>query len=418
MKIRVRWPKFEEVTLLYFLLIPLLRDVVFSHIPGNYITMDIILTLLVLYGVIRNRREIWKYIDIVIFFLILSWIFFIQFFSNPIMTEWLTREYGVKYMFINAGIFGYPVMRIQKSPERMLEIMKISGIILGLYYAYQSLEVLRVGYWTYTQFGREVHKVGNMSWSYGLLFVICCLSIYIINERRIFFLAPIILCLIGILVYGSRGTMVSFSLGLFLGILLIHEGKMKAQNYILFGLLILAIVFFFSDIGLTILTDWFSARGVSSEFLKLLTLQQSFDQASNGRSLIWFTCFNMLKEAPFFGYGVMGERNIVYDIGFQWGYAHNIFLEILVAFGWFLGIIIIVCLILGIVRFFATSNNRNEKLVFLIFLTISFELLVSNSIWLHSGLWCLMGLYMNHSKSSMVSKHRFRHFLLSNHLTK
>ena len=82
----------------------------------------------------------------------------------------------------------------------------------------------------------------------------------------------------------------------------------------------------------------------------------------------------------------------------KWGYSHNIFLEILVDFGWLFGSISIVVLFFYLVLFFKSSKDKYEKLLVIIFLTIGFELVLSNSIWLHSGLWVLMGLIVNHFK--------------------
>ena len=95
----------------------------------------------------------------------------------------------------------------------------------------------------------------------------------------------------------------------------------------------------------------------------------------------------------------MEKRNAIYALSYKWGYTHNIFLEILVSFGWVLGGLISILIVLGIIRLFRKSDDKDEKLLFLIFLTVSFELLVlSNSIWLHFGLWSLMALYINHFK--------------------
>lgn len=80
----------------------------------------------------------------------------------------------------------------------------------------------------------------------------------------------------------------------------------------------------------------------------------------------------------------------------RWGYSHDIFLEILVDFGWLFGTIIMAFLLFNLVRFFRSSQDKYEKLLAILFLTIGFELVLSNSIWLHCGLWVLMGLVVNH----------------------
>ena len=100
------------------------------------------------------------------------------------------------------------------------------------------------------------------------------------------------------------------------------------------------------------------------------------------------------------------ERNAVYGIGMKWGYSHEIFLEILVSFGWLFGSIIIIIAVVGIIRFFRDSKIAEEKMLFILFLTIGFELLLSNTLWLHCAPWVLMGLYANHFKHSYIDIER------------
>lgn len=398
MKILIRKPKIESFVLMFFLLLPVLRDFVFLHIPLGYFLMDVMLIAMIGLCAISSRQKGSEYIDIIVLYSVIICLFLFKFFSDPSMTVWLTREFGVRHMLIMCGIFGYGVVRVQKDTQRMLSTMKIAGVILYLYYAYKSLEVLRNGVWTYYQFGQYWHTPNNMSWSYGVLLSICLLSIFVIIDKKIAVLVPIGLGLFGILVYGSRGTVVAFALGFLLVVLLVHEGKLRTRNYVIIGLLILITLVLFSDIGLSFISSWFQSHGLNSRFIDMLTSKKSLEVKSSGRFTIWTEVIQLIEKAPFFGYGVFGERNDVYNLGFQWGYSHNIFLELLVSFGCIIGGIIIIACIFGTIRFFRSSHDITERCIFVIFLTVSFELLVSNTIWLHYGPWCLLGLYVNHFK--------------------
>lgn len=68
-------------------------------------------------------------------------------------------------------------------------------------------------------------------------------------------------------------------------------------------------------------------------------------------------------------------------------------------------ILIIITMIVGIVCFFVKVRIKDGKLLFIIFLTMSFELLLANTIWLHCAPWALMALYVNHFK-------RAAHFII------
>lgn len=206
--------------------------------------------------------------------------------------------------------------------------------------------------------------------------------------------------LFGILIYGSRGTLIGFLLGILFLILMYNNGKMNLKNYIILFLGIGVGIFLLSDTGLRIVSELLENMGVSSRFIDSLVdfSFSNFAETSNGRWLIWTTVINMIKSGPFYGYGVFAERNAVYDLGMKWGYSHNIFLELLVSFGWLIGSLIIIVLLFGMIRFFVRVKDKDEKLVFIIFLTLSFELLLSNTLWLHFAPWALIALYVNHFK--------------------
>lgn len=405
MKIVIKKPQIESFVLMFFLLLPVLRDFVFSHIPLGYYLMDVILVVMIGFCAFANQRNMSEYIDIIVLYLVIFLLFAFKFLGDSSMGVWLTREFGVRHMFIMGGIFGYGVIRIQKNVNRMLVTMRWAGIILGVYYAYKSLEVLRNGFWRYYQFGQYWQSTSNMSWSYGVLLAICLLSIFLLIDKKVIVVVPMAIGLLGIMVYGSRGTVVSLALGVLLTVLFVNEGKLKTRNYIAIGLFIALILFLFSDTGLAIITSWFQSHGLSSRFIDLFTLQQTFDVASHGRVRIWEKVIEMLMNMPLLGYGVFGERNAVYDLGYRWGYAHNIFLELLVSFGWIFGTIIIILMIVGCVRFFRSATDKKERLLFTIFLTVSFELLLSGTMWLHYGVWCLLGLYVNHYKNMRKAQH-------------
>lgn len=388
----------DSFLLLFFLLLPVLRSVIFSQIPLGYTIMALLLAFMIFYCAFMKSHNPSDYVDIPVVYSVIFLLFFFKFFGDSSMNVWLTREFGVNYIFMIGGIFGYGVVRVQQDITRMLSTLKIAGIILGLYYAYRSLEVLRNGHWTYYQFGHYWYTTSNMSWSYGVLLAICLLSIFLIIEKKMIFAIPMAVGLLGIMVYGSRGTVIALALGVVFAILFVNEGRLSTKNYVIIGVVTVITIFVFSDTGLSIIISWFQSHGLHSRFLNLLTSGESFEVASNGRSRIWDAVMKMMQSAPFFGYGVFGERNTLYSMGYKWGYSHNIALEILVAFGWVIGSAILIAIVVGIIRFFRSSTDKNERLMFVIFLTVSFELLLSNTIWFHYGIWCLFGMYVNHFK--------------------
>lgn len=394
----IRIPKINIVLLAYYFTSPIWRTLFWNHVPGGWMLNPIIIMGL-LFLTILDQKKFWnEYFDIIIFYIFIAGAFFLKFFENPNMTDWINRTYGLKTMFSWGWIFAYAVIRVQTNLYRMMDCLKKVGVVLGIYYAYQSLEVFKTGYWTYEQFGIIHQTSSNMSWSYGVLTAICFLSIYYFKDSKKWPIVLVVMGTVGILIYGSRGTLIGLTLGILLLVLLYNYGKMTFRNYVVLFVFFGTVLFCLSDFGLTTISDILTSHGLNSRFIDSIRNFTTFGEASNGRDLIWATSISLIMNGPFYGHGVYGERNAIYSIGMKWGYSHNIFLEILVDFGWLFGTIIIIFLLFNLVRFFRSSKNKYEKLLVILFLTIGFELVLSNSIWLHCGLWVLMGIIVNHFK--------------------
>lgn len=397
----VKIPSSEKVMLFYYFTMPIWRDHFFAFVPGGWLLCPVFLWCLIFFTLLKQPKNLTQYIDIITVYFVIFFLFLFKFWGNSDMSEWVTRTYGVLSVLTWGGIYSYAVIRLQKNIKDILNVLKKTGIFLGIYYAWRSLEVLQNGYWTYTQFDVVRQTTSNMSWSYGVLMALCFLAIYLLVEKKKWVIPPICLGIVGILVYGSRGTLIAFLIGVVFVILLYNNGKMTLKNYFILFLGVGLGLFFLSDAGLTIIANALENAGLSSRFIESLlefNLDNNIESTLNGRWAIWMTVIEMIKDGPFYGYGVFGERNAVYGIGMKWGYSHNIFLELLVSFGWLIGGLIIILMVACLIRFFIKVKDKNEKLLFIIFLTISFELLLSNTIWLHCAPWALMGLYVNHFK--------------------
>ena len=399
MKWKFKIPRCSNILLIYYFTSPIWRTLVFDHIPGGWVLNPGIIIGLLCITILAQQSYGDKYVDIAVFYIFLAGAFAFKFFKNPSMTDWINRTYGLRTMFSWGWIFAYAVVRVQKNLYRMLDCLKKVGVVLIIYYAYQSLEVIQNGYWTYEQFGMVRQTSSNMSWSYGVLTAICFLSIYYFKDRKKWPFVLIIIGIVGILIYGSRGTLIGLTLGILLLLLLYNYGRMTFRNYLCLFVFGGIVLLFLSDFGLNTIANILTSHGLNSRFIDSIRNFTTFEESSNGRALIWATVIALITKGPFYGYGVYGERNAIYSIGMKWGYSHNIFLEVLVDFGWLFGTMIIVCLLFYMMCFFRSSKDKYEKLLFILFLTISFELILSNSIWLHCGLWALMGLVVNHFKS-------------------
>ena len=388
--------------LIFYLCFPVLRSLVFSKFSGGSYFMIAILVMMIIYVFFKHDHRKHGYFDIILLYLAVFFLFLIKFIFDESVDVWLTRDYGVRYALLIGGIFAYAVIRLQRNVESMIFGMKIAAFILAIYYAYMSMEPIQNGYWTYTQFGMVRHSLSHMSWSYGVLLVISIFAIYVIDENKIFMIVPIVVGFIGILLYGSRGTIMSFIIGLLVVVLFYEKKKITGKKA--FWLIVLAslALFFTSSTGLELLSDLLEKYNLRSRFITSVINAmggETFENESTGRIRIWTHGLKMLDEQPF-GYGVFGQRNSIYNIGIKWGYAHNVFLDLLLEFGVVFGLVLIILLVRMIIKFFSNVTDSRERIVFIVFLTVSCELLVSGSFWIHYGVWSIMALYVNHFKNN------------------
>ncbi len=351
---------------------------------------------------IIDKKTIGRYLDIIVVYSIIIVLFAVRLLSEPSVRVWISRDYGIKYMFFVGGIFAYAVIRIQNSPEQMLKSLTVVAIVLGLYYSVQVLEPLRNGYWTIERFGAVVHDKSNMSWSYGVLFVISILLANAILYKKLILYFPVGVGLIGILLYGSRGTIVCFAIGILL-LICVYNRKMDYKKILLLLTIGVFALFLFSECGATSINNFTKSIGWDSRlvdtYVKMVLGNRSLESESSGRDRIWKLVIRMIKEKPY-GYGLMGHRTAIYNIGIKWGYSHDFFLDILAEYGVIDGGLIILCLAVGFIRYFIKRRNNTEVLIMIVFIMVSCEMLLSAYYWIHYGLWAMFALYMNRFQSN------------------
>ena len=70
----------------------------------------------------------------------------------------------------------------------------------------------------------------NMNWSYGVLTAICFLSIYFFKDKKKWPFVFVVIGIVGILIYGSRGTLIGLIFGILLLSLLYSQKRMTFRN--------------------------------------------------------------------------------------------------------------------------------------------------------------------------------------------
>lgn len=215
----------------------------------------------------------------------------------------------------------------------------------------------------------------DMSFGYALLLPM--VSLYS-KKQYISVLSSIILLLI-VLSMGSRGPAFCFIFYVLYDVL-INNKKM---------LLIIAPLFLIFLFYGTELFGFLNSIGIKARTLELLYMGDVMN--SSGRDELLETIWSEFEQSKaFLGLGLFGDRSetIVY--------CHNIIIEIIIGWGWILGIMIIVVGVFLLLRLYiyTDNDNRNKIVKYICALLIPFfassSYLIDYRMGLFVGLICLL----------------------------
>ena len=126
-----------------------------------------------------------------------------------------------------------------------------------------------------------------------------------------------------------------------------------------------------------------SKAGLSNRIMNYFVEGAFMDDS--GRSSIQDALLSAMDMAPAFGYGLAGDRNIT-----NGSYAHNLFLELIVSFGWVGGIAISLLIVTIIIRAYYCLKSKTEKGFFFLLFSCGFIHLMISGSFLHSSFFFLL----------------------------
>ncbi len=320
--------------------------------------------------------------------------FMVTYILHPNYGTWFfhNADYGVfnNVFFPTAGIYAFLFVCLCDNPDDMRKNLKIISYIMFIYGVYQLIPVVQTGYWNnVSKSGIQINQ-NTYSLGFGYRTVICAIVFY--NEYKETgkkrYLLLVLLSLIAILLYGGRGCFLVFVFYVMLRYVTNVKGFTVGTLILLTSVAILA---FLWGVGLL---DQFIASVINTVGLdksrtitKLLGGEMFED---NARTIIWSKAIELIKTGGLNGYGVYGDRMVIGKY-YSWGYSHNIFLELMVSFGiW--GLLLCGMLIFKIVQFIKKEKDNKWLNLFIIFLCLSCQLLISDSFWYNSWFWALLAL--------------------------
>lgn len=230
----------------------------------------------------------------------------------------------------------------------------------------------------------------NMAFSYALLFPT---AILFSQDNFIWKLLSIVL-LIEMLALGSRGALITVLTYMVISYKWNKRSGLKIILYVL--LLITATYFLFEPIVYT-LTNLFDQIGVNSRSLNLYLNGEVFSHDS-GRFDLYEETRKMIDTSPLFGYGIWADRE------FFGIYCHNIYLELLLDFGYAGGYFFIITTISFLIYVYF-KLDKSLKLVFILFVICAIMPLTASGSYLTSYNFSLM-LGVIYLLYKQVSKNR------------
>ena len=276
-----------------------------------------------------------------------------------------------------ASVKNFPVL------VKSMEVMSIIAAVIGILYGAMYLS------------GRILLDNYSMAFSYSILFP----TIILIARKKIVWKFLAILLMIEMLAIGSRGALLlSITFWLFTivwkNLSLIKCIVWTICIYVGYKLLFHPVI--------SIVADIFDSFGVNSRTLRLL-LDNELIEHDSGRNVLYQHTWELINQNPFFGNGVWADRQ---HLGI---YCHNIFLELLLDYGYIGTFVILSVIILFQLRIF-TKIPKNHKFIYVLMFGIVCPLFVSSSYLISYNLGMFLGF--SYLLSNLYKKRSYQEFTL------
>lgn len=239
-------------------------------------------------------------------------------------------------------------------------------------------------------------KMYDMHFSYILLFVILFHLNHLITNEQKWLIPFIVIELLMLLMYGSRGAFVCITAFIIFKIFTNIENKKKKYGLTILFIVLTALGYYLFDNFGTILLAKLQNIGFSSRTLRLVLAGQ-FATHDSGRAEVWSTAIELIHEKPLTGWGISGSIERL-----NHPYPHNYFLDFWLSFGYILGSLFLIISLIQFKRLFTTSKGTYKDLIYIYFSMSMVMLMFSSTFFTNYNYFMLMGLLF----SSKLQKNR------------
>lgn len=314
---------------------------------GVWYIIDFLITLFFLYGL---RKGVLK--NALIVFLVYSTILMFSYFQ---FSDYLSDQ--IQKIFVQSVLVIFAVLQCREFKTVVTAIRTgtlISGAIMGVVYPLNEVIL-----------GNHSGKENYMVLTYMLVVGLVGYAYYGITEKRKGYILWAILLFIEVLIAGSRGG-IACAVVIFLIACLHSRNNLTRQQLlktiVLFAVITYAVLNF--DSIMVVLSDFAERFGINTRSINMYLQGAWMENKSNdGRNELASQVFSLIKDNPM-GYGFLSHYKLLGT------YPHNVFLELLLDFGVFLGGALCVTIIVLSAR--NIFLNKNLSSAFAIMFAIAF----------------------------------------------
>lgn len=332
--------------------------------------------------IIKNYKKLnFKYLKYIILFFMIQLPYSILQYYN-----YLYNWFGLMYLLFICSLPWFVVGNSLDNLNEIIEVFKkyvylilLSNIALILFCILTGRPML-----------------GNMEISYTILPLLLFSLLIFLNENKIKFLIIALFSSAIIVIMGSRGTILCIAS--FLIMYYMMNFKKNFFYLIIIVTSLIGVIWNFNNI-IDITINKFESLGISSR--TLYKLQNGDILNDTGRGKIQEVAIEALNEHPILGLGIGGERILVNDKIYEMTkdmstcYPHNLAIEIIVQYGYFIGTMLIIFLI-GLLVNTIKNTSGNERNIFLLLVSQEvIKLLVSSSYIISPMFFLVLGISFN-----------------------
>lgn len=353
-------------------------------------TVCVLFVILVCFFVLRSLISQIKYYHILIYIMLIV-IYGLQYVLYPDVSKWLNAFFpSTVFLVFPFVLFGASFCEINLEMNALSSISKfIIAFMLAKYLFYTSTVVI----------DEQIFS------AYRVLPHVMCVSLMVLEKKR---MSDFIFAIVGIfllIVFAARGPILLYVLYLAYNLYCIGI----ASRLILLLCAIAAWIFLETDFGymiIKVMANTMGGNGFSTRiFDMLLSNQITYD---NGRKFIQRQVMVYVNKHPKTGNGWFSDRMAtsfsgkeVIKHGVRARYAHNIFLEFWCDYGYLIGSILLIIVVLLFIYAYRQLMDTQRKIFLILLFSSFFKLVMSGSYLEQNEFWLLLGISITVCHSSV-----------------